>query len=38
MEEEERGKKRGRLVGKIFDGLKDKLMTIFEDEEDRKFD
>jgi cell division protein FtsA len=37
-EEEERGRKRGRQIGKIFDGLKDKLMSMFEDEEDRQFD
>lgn len=36
--EEEIGRKRGRQIGKIFDGLKDKLMSMFEDEEDRKFD
>jgi cell division protein FtsA len=38
QEEEERGKKRGRQIGKIFDGLKDKLMSMFEDEEDHKFE
>lgn len=38
LEEEERGRKRGRQIGKIFDGLKDKLMSMFEDEEDRQFD
>lgn len=38
QEEEERGRKRGRQIGKIFDGLKDKLMSMFEDEEDRQFD
>jgi cell division protein FtsA len=37
-EQEEIGKKRGKQIGKIFDGLKDKLMSMFEDEEDRKFD
>jgi cell division protein FtsA len=36
--EEERGRKRGRQIGKIFDGLKDKLMSMFEDEEDHKFE
>lgn len=36
--QEEIGKKRGKQIGKIFDGLKDKLMSMFEDEEDRKFD
>lgn len=37
-EEEEIGKKRGRQIGRIFDGLKDKLMSMFEDEEDHKFE
>ncbi|MBL7713394.1 MAG: cell division protein FtsA [Chitinophagaceae bacterium] len=37
-EQEEMGRKRKRQIGKIFDGLKDKLMSMFEDEEDRKFD
>lgn len=37
-EQEELGRKRRRQFGKIFDGLKDKLMSMFEDEEDRRFD
>ncbi|MDI9319533.1 MAG: cell division protein FtsA [Phycisphaerales bacterium] len=36
--QEEIGKKRSKQIGKIFDGLKNKLMSMFEDEEDRKFD
>lgn len=37
--EEEVGNKRRRILGgAIFENLKDKLMKIFEDDEDRKFD
>ncbi len=36
--EDERGRKRGRQLGSIFDGLKDKLIKMFEDEEDQKFE
>ncbi len=38
FEEEERGRKRHKKIGRIFDSLKDKLMNIFEEEEDQRFE